>query len=158
MSELNLRIANFIKGFSMFIVIGSLLYMYAYASDRLNFLHTSQDLVRELTKVQIFYFGLGIFAFFNLVMNVGISMYKNTKGIDNHSILFKSKEQKESLLMWFTYLWAGINTLIACLAIYVAILKIKEAATAADYLFIPAAGLIILVSIFIGLLGALTRK
>lgn len=142
----------------MIMVIGSLIYMYAYTSDRLNFSNTSQNWTMELPKTQIFYFGLGIFAIFNLVMNVGINMYKNVKGVDNRSNFFRNKEQKEKLLMWFTYLWAGINGLIVCFVIYIAMLKINVAADTYEYLFIPAAGLIILVSILIGLISALLRK
>ncbi|MCK5104673.1 MAG: hypothetical protein KAQ62_02930 [Cyclobacteriaceae bacterium] len=142
----------------MLTVFGSLLYMYAYASDRLNFLNTSQDWITELPKAHIFYFGLGVFAIFNLILNVGISMYKNTKGIDNRSILFKSKEQKERLLMWFTYLLAGINFLITSIIIYLAFVKINGVTGSSYYVYIPVTGLIILVGIVVGLVSALIRK
>ena len=158
MNETNQRVANFIKMFSMFMVFGSLLYMYAYATDRANFLNTSPNWITELPKAQLFYVGLGVFAIFNLVMNVGISMYKNAKGIDNRSLLFKSKEQKRKLLLWFTYVWAGINFLIASVIIYLALIKINEVADISEYVFIPVIGLLSLVAILIGLIGALIRK
>ena len=158
MNETNQRVANFIKMFSMFMVFGSLLYMYAYATDRVNFLNTSPNWITELPKAQLFYVGLGVFAIFNLVMNVGISMYKNAKGIDNRSILFKSKEQKRELLMWFTYVWAGINFLIASVIIYLALIKINEVADISEYIYFPVIGLLSLVAILTGTIGILIRK
>ena len=142
----------------MFMVFGSLLYMYAYATDRTNFLNTSPNWITELPKAQFFYIGLGVFAIFNLVMNVGISMYKNAKGTVNRSFLFKSKEQKRKLLMWFTYIWAGINFLIASIIIYLALIKINQVADISEYVYIPVIGLLSLVAILIGLIGALIRR
>ena len=144
--------------FSMFMVFGSLLYMYAYANDRLNFMNPSPNWITELPKAQLFYVGLGVFAILNLVMNVGISMYKNAKGIDNRSILFKSKEVKKKLLMWFTLFWAGINFLIASIITYMALIKINDVTNISEYVIIPIIGFLSLIAILIGLIGTVVRK
>lgn len=132
--------------------------MYAYATDRTIFLNASQNWITEMPKALLFYVGLGIFAIFNLVMNVGISMFKNAKGTDKQSILFKSKVQKKNLLMWFTYFLAGINFLIASLIIYMALIKINEVADISEYVYIPAIGLLGLIVILIGLIRAMANK
>lgn len=121
-------------------------------------MNTSQNWLTSLHKVHLFYVGLGAFAIFNLGMNVVISMYKNSKGIDTKSVLFRSKEQKEMVLMWLTYFLAGINILIACLVMYLALVKINEVTDSSAYIFIPIVGLIILVSSIIGLVHAIIKK
>lgn len=158
MNVVNQRVANFIKAFSIFMVFVSLLYMYGYSPESGNGMNTSQNWLTTLSKAHLFYIGLGAFAIFNLVMNVGISMYKNSKGIDTKSVLFRSKEQKEMVLMWLTYFLAGINILITCMMFYVALIKINEVTDTSSYIFIPVVGLIILVSIIIGLIHAIIKK
>lgn len=158
MGEVNMRVANFIKFFSMMMVIGSLLYMYAYSSDRLNFLNESKDWISEVPKSSIFYAGLGLFALFNIPMHIGINMYKNVEGIDERSVFFKSKNHKEKLLVWFTYMLAGVNVFITSIVLYLAMLKINEASFDSDYVYIPFFGMIILIAPFVGLIAALIRK
>ena len=158
MGEVNMRVANFIKFFSMMMVIGSLLYMYAYSSDRLNFLNESQDWISEVPKSSIFYAGLGLFALFNITMHIGINMYKNVEGIDERSVFFKSKLQKEKLLVWFTSILAGVNVFITSIVLYLAMLKINEASIDSHYVYIPFVGMIILITPFVGLIAALIRK
>lgn len=158
MNVVNQRIANFIKALSIFMVFVSLLYMYGYSPENGNGMNTSQNWLASLSKAHLFYIGLGVFAIFNLVMNVGISMYKNSKGIDTKSVLFRSKEQKEMVLMWLTYFLAGINMLIMCMMFYVALIKINEVTDTSAYIFIPFVGLIILVSTIIGLIHAIIKK
>lgn len=158
MNVVNQRIANFIKALSIFMVFVSLLYMYGYSPENGNGMNTSQNWLTSLSKAHLFYIGLGVFAIFNLVMNVGISMYKNSKGIDTKSVLFRSKEQKEMVLMWLTYFLAGINMLIMCMMFYVALIKINEVTDTSALIFIPFVGLIILVSAIIGLIHAIIKK
>jgi hypothetical protein len=158
MDEVNIRVANFIKFFSMMMVIGSLLYMYAYSSDRLNFLNESQDWISDVPKSSIFYAGLGLFALFNITMHIGINMYKNVEGIDERSVFFKSKYQKEKLLIWFTSILAGVNVFITSIVLYLAMLKINEASVDSDFVYIPFVGMIILIAPFVGLIAALIRK
>ena len=158
MDEVNMRVANFIKFFSMMMVIGSLLYMYAYSSDRLNFLNESQDWISDVPKSSIFYAGLGLFALFNITMHIGINMYKNVEGIDERSVFFKSKQQKEKLLIWFTSIIAGVNVFITSIVLYLAMLKINEASVDSDFVYIPLVGMIILIAPFVGLIAALIRK
>ena len=153
-----MRVANFIKFFSMMMVIGSLLYMYAYSSDRLNFLNESQDWISDVPKSSIFYAGLGLFALFNITMHIGINMYKNVEGIDERSVFFKSKQQKEKLLIWFTSIIAGVNVFITSIVLYLAMLKINEASVDSDFVYIPFVGMIILIAPFVGLIAALIRK
>ena len=158
MDEVNIRVANFIKFFSMMMVIGSLLYMYAYSSDRLNFLNESQVWISDVPKSSIFYAGLGLFALFNITMHIGINMYKNVEGIDERSVFFKSKQQKEKLLIWFTSIIAGVNVFITSIVLYLAMLKINEASVDSDFVYIPLVGMIILIAPFVGLIAALIRK
>ena len=153
-----MRVANFIKFFSMMVVIGSFLYMYAYSSDRLYFLNESQDWISEVPKSSIFYAGLGLFALFNITMHIGINMYKNVEGIDERSVFFKSKHQKEKLLIWFTSILAGVNVFITSIVLYLAMLKINEASVDSDFVYIPFFGMIILIAPFVGLIAALIRK
>jgi hypothetical protein len=158
MSEVNQRVANFIKAFSMFMVIGSLLYMYAYSPASSYFMNSSQDWMLKLSREHIFYVGLGVFAIFNLLMNIAISMYKNSKGTEPQSVLFRSKEQKQKVLVWLNWFLAGINILITCIVLFLALIKINEVTDTAKYLFIPVAGLIILVFIIFGLIRAVSIK
>ncbi len=154
----NLRFASFAKNLSMLMVIGSLLYMYAYASDDMDFMNASNNWIAELPKTLIFYFGLGIFAVFNFTFIAGIGMYKKVQGIDEKSILFKSKEHKQRLLMWFCYLWAGINVMITSIILFLALSKIHNVADISNFIYLPAIWLFVLTVVFIGLIFALFKK
>ena len=158
MNELNQRGANFFKFFSMVLVFGSLLYMYAYTTDRSDILNVTGNWLTGIPKAHIFYYGLGTFAIINLAMNYWINIYRNVKGIDEHSFLFKNKLHKERLLMWFTYLLAGTNFLIATIVTYLAFIKINEVSSASGYVYIPLVGLILLTGILISLINALFKK
>jgi len=158
MNEVNQRVANFLKFFSMVMVFGSLLYMYAYSTDSSDHLNTTRDWLTGMPKAHIFYFGLGIFAIINLAMNFWINMYKKVKEIDEKSILFRSKRHKERLLMWFTFLLIGTNFQIASFVTYLAVIKINEDSAASGYAYIPAVGFILFAGILIGLIRALFRN
>ena len=158
MSEINLRIANFFKVFSMFIVVVSLAYMYAYVSDKVDFLRSDSAWHSRISKEFIFYCGLGIFAIYNLIMNLAISMYKSTQGVDKSSLLFRSELQKQKLIVWFTYLLTGGNFFIASLIFYLALVKINLAGNTTDYIFLPLSGALILMSILLTLIYQLIKK
>lgn len=158
MSELDVRVANFFKMFSMFLVMLSLLYMYGYVDDRMEFLNNSQDWISTTPKAYFFYFGLGFFAIFNLLINVGISVYKRAEGFDAKSILFKNKKHKRKLLVWFTYFVAGVNFLISSIIFYLALIRINEVNDRSQYIYVLALGLVVLLGITIGLLVAISRK
>jgi hypothetical protein len=158
MNELNQRGANFFKFFSMVLVFGSLLHMYAYTTDRPDILNVTGNWLIGMPKAHIFYYGLGTFAIINMVMNYWINMYKNVKRFDEKSLLFRSKQHKEILLMWFTYLLAGTNFLIATTVTYLALIKINEVSSTAGYVYIPLVGLILLTGIIISLISAIFRK
>lgn len=158
MSELDLRGANFFKMFSMFLVMLSLLYMYGYVDDRMEFLTKSHDWISKTPKAYFFYFGLGFFALFNLLINLGISMYKRAEGFDENSKLFKNKEQKRKLLVWFTYFLVGVNFLISCIIFNLALIRINEVNDRLQYIYIPTIGLVVLLGITVGLLVAISRK
>jgi predicted ferric reductase len=158
MSEINLRIANFLKVFSMFMVVVSLAYMYAYVTERVDFLESDPAWYQGITKVYIFYVGLGIFTVFNLVMHLALSMYKNTEGVDKHSVLFKNELQKQKLLVWFTYLLTAGNVFIACTIFYLALVKINMVGNATDYFYLPLAGAVVLGAVLFVLTFQLLRK
>ncbi|MHC1599166.1 MAG: hypothetical protein ACXQT0_06310, partial [Candidatus Methanofastidiosia archaeon] len=80
------------------------------------------------------------------------------EGIDERSVFFKSKNHKEKLLVWFTYMLAGVNVFITSIVLYLAMLKINEASVDSDFVYIPLVGLIILIAPFVGLIAALIRK
>ena len=65
MSEVNQRFARFTKTFSMLLVIGSLLYMYAYVPESGIVTQTDRYWILELSKAQLFYIGLTVFGIFN---------------------------------------------------------------------------------------------
>ena len=73
-------------------VLGSLLYFYAYVDVRLDqILPISEDWYSQLSKSVIFYTGLGTFAVLNLAMNAVLGMYKSTKSFDEKSLLLKNQ-------------------------------------------------------------------
>ena len=159
MSELNFRIANFVKLLSMFMVLGALLYFYAYVDVRLeSVIPLSGDWYREFSKSAVFYTGLGIFAVFNLVMNAVLGVYKNTRSYDEHSLLFKSELHKERIWLWILYLMAGVNVLISSSIMYIALLRINQVDSNTDYAFLPAFGFMAVLIAFSGLLVSIIKK
>lgn len=158
MSEVHLRIANLFRLFSMFAVLGSVIYMYAYVSDKVDFLHTSYDWYDRLSKIHIFYGSLGIFAIFNVLMSIAISMYKNVEGVDANFSLFKNETQKKRLLVRFTYFQGGVNYFIASMVLYLALLKINQAQSHYSYIYLPLIGISILTVILLGLVFQMIRK
>lgn len=132
--------------------------MYAYVNERMEFLNSSNDWLSKFPKAYIFYTGLGVFAVFNLLINVGINMFKNAEGYDERSLLFKNQEHKERLLMWFAYLLAGINFLISCVIFYLGLIQINEMNDKMQYIFLPITGLLVLLGVILGLLVAIFRK
>jgi len=158
MSEINLRIANFFKVFSMLIVVVSLAYMYAYVTDKVDFLRSDSVWHDRISKEFIFYSGLGIFAVYNLIMGLAINMYEDTRGVDKSSLLFKSELQKQKLIVWFTYLLTGGNLFIASMIFYLALVKINLAGNTTDYIYFPLTGALILMSILLTLIYQLIKK
>lgn len=158
MSEISQRGANFFKFFSMFIVFGSLLYGYAYSKESPDMLTSSNNWLVGIPRTYIFYYGLTAFAIVNLAISYWINMYKNVKEIDENSFLFKSKEQKNSLLMWFTYFLTGTNVLMTCIILYLALIKINDAAPTSSYIFIAVVGIVLWFGILINLFSSLFKK
>lgn len=139
-------------------VLGSLVYFYAYVEDRLGFMTNSQDWFVAATKSAIFYSGLGIFAVFNLIMGLSINLYMNAQGYDKNSWLFKSELQKEVIRFWLIYLTASINFLITCFILYIAMIKINGMTSNTDFVFLPIAGMVAMLISVIGLLVAFAKK
>lgn len=158
MSEVSLRVANFVKLFSMFLAIFSLVYLYAYSTDKLSSIYAQDLWIRNLSNTHIFYVGLGVFAVFNLIMSIGINMFKGAKGIDSNSLLFRSEERKQKLLVWLTYLQAGINALISSIVFYIALVKINDTVDAESYIYLPISGLAVLLILFVVLILILRQK
>ena len=158
MNEINLRIANFLKLVSMVMVIVSLLYMYAYTSENIRLLSGSVNWLKGLSKSHVFYIGLALFAVFNLLMHGAVNFYKNAEGYDDKSILFQSAIKKESLVMRFTFLLAGINIFFTSIIIYIALISINEVKESTDYLSIPVIGMLVLLGFLIGLIVTLIKK
>ena len=158
MSEVSQRGANFFKFFSMFLFLGSLIYMYAYTADRSGIAGLKDGWIYSISREYVFYAGLGTFAIINLAFNYWINAYKKVKGIDERSYLFRSKLQKERLLLWFTYLPAGLNFLLTTIVGYIALININEASTTSGYIYLPVTGLIVLAVIIVGLASAFFKK
>ena len=158
MNEVNLRIANFLKLISMVMVIVSLLYTYAYTSEDIRLFSSSVDWLKGISKSHIFYIGLALFAVFNLLMHGAVNFYKGAEGYDKSSTLFQSAERKESLVMWFTFLLAGINIFFTSIIIYIALISINEVKDSTDYLSIPVFGMLVLLGFLIGLIVSLIKK
>ena len=158
MSVVRFRVVNFMKMVSMFMVLASLIYFYAYVDNRLGFMTNSHAWYFDVSKSVIFYSGLAVFALFNLVMGIGINLYKNARGYDEKSLLFKSEMQKEAIHFWLITLITSINFLIACSILYLAMIRINGITSNTDYIFLPAVGLVALIVAIIGLLVAFTKK
>ncbi len=157
MDTVNQRVANFVKFFSMLMVFGCLLYMYAYTSGKENS-GADHGWFFELSSKQIFFFGLAIFAIFNLVMNMAISTYKNSQIKDGNSIIFGSEEKKEKLLLWFTYVSASVNVLIATIIAFLALVRLNEQANISGLAMLPTAAMILFIVACFGVFRLLIQK
>ena len=156
--ELKQRVANIFKFLSMTVVIGSLVFMYAYGSDAHSVNIPDQSWFSEVSKTVIFYTGLIIFGIVNIIFNWWIKIYRETDGFDARSLLFKSAYRKSAMLVWFTALMAAVNFFISTVIIYVAFIKIDGISAESRYFFIPVAGLVLLLMVtFSGALLALRK-
>lgn len=142
----------------MFMVLGSLIYFYAYVDNRLGFINEADSWFETSPKTYIFYSGLGIFALFNLLMSVGLSMYKNAQGHDEKSWLFKNAMQMERVSIGMIYLLIGINFMISTVTIYLALIRINGMSNEADYIYWPLFGLLILIITVVNLVLAIAKK
>ena len=158
MGDVNIRVASFLKMVSMLMVIASLIFMYGYAEDRLNFTRTANIWIREVPKSYLFYGALVSFAALNLFLNVGLSIYKNSRGYNKNSYLFRSKEKKEKLVVLINYLIAGANLLITTILIYIALMRINDTRDPLDYIYLPVLGILVLAGIMVAIVAALLRK
>ena len=159
MSELYFRTANFLKMLSMFMVLGSLLYFYAYVDDRLTLISpSSNDWYSELSKSYVFYVGLVIFAVFNLAMNAILSIYRSAEKYDENSLLLKSEIHKERIWLWIIYMIGGVNFLISSVITYLALLRINKISNNMEYAFLPIFGFLVVATTLIGLLIAIFNK
>jgi len=159
MNELNFRVANFMKMVSMFMVLGALLYFYAYVGDRLDFVPSSDEgSIDHVSKSVVFYSGLGIFAVFNLVINAVLSVYKSAEKYHESSVLLKSEIHKERVMLWIVYLIVGVNTSIASAITYLALLRINNVSGDSAYVYVLIFGLVIVAATFIGLLAAVFKR
>ena len=159
MSELSFRVAKFLKMMSMFLVLGSLLYFYAYVDDRLDaIIPASGGWFSEISKSVVFYTGLGIFAVFNLVINAVLSVFKGTNRYDQRSLIFKSEVHKEQIWLWLLYLTAAVNVLISSIITYIALLRMNQAEGTADYAFVPGFGFLVTLVALAGILVSIFKK
>ncbi len=137
------RLANITRFISMIIFVGSLLFFYAYVSDATSRAVENDFYLMQLPKGLIFYSMLALFAVFNILMNMGIRMYRESRGADGNSRLFYSKNQKEAILMWTNLLVAGFNMLLSGLLIYVGFMRIVEMASVGGQIFIPVLAILL---------------
>lgn len=149
--EIKQRVANILKSLSMLAALGALLFMYAYGTDS-NVIRESSDVVlQSIPKSTLFYGGLAVFAILNLLMNLGLKMYREAKGVAENSIFFKSEEKKQRLQLWFTANIASINCLLASVYAYVGFIKIDGESAIEGYLQIPLVGLVFFLISIVGL-------
>lgn len=141
----------------MFMVFGCLLYMYAYTSG-LNGGENTHGWFFELSSKQVFFFGLAVFAIFNLVMNMGISTFKNTQVKDGNSMVFRNEEKREKLLMWFTYVAASVNVLMATIIAFLALVKLNGQANISGLALLPTAAMILFIVACSGVFRMLIQK
>lgn len=156
--EVNHRIANIFKFLSMAIVIGSLVFMYAYGSDTHSVKIPDQSWLSEISKTTIFYAGLIIFGIINIIFNWWIRLYRDADGFDARLLLFKNEYRKSAMLVWFTSLMAAVNFFIAAIITYIAFIKIDGISAESRYFLIPIAGLALLLLVAVsGILLALRK-
>ena len=158
MTEIKQRVANIIRFVSMISVVAALLFMYAYGADDHVIRPDTDDVLTQIPKSTIFYTGLVVFAIFNLLMNWGIKAYRETRGFDANSLLFRSENQKSRVIFWLTLLLAALNFLLGFFISYIGFIKIEGLDAQKGYLHLPIIGLVITIVAFIGLLIAVISK
>jgi ABC-type polysaccharide/polyol phosphate export permease len=158
MEEIRQRAANIVRFLSMAGVVGSLLFMYAYGADEHNIRPVAEDVLSGISKTTLFYYGLGVFAVFNVLMNWGIKVYREATGYDKSSRLFKNETHKARILFWLTLMLSAINLLITSAVTFIAFIKIEGVSAQTDYLPIPIIGLTILFVVLVGLLISVFRN
>ena len=157
MLEVKLRVANIVRFVSMILVMAALLLMYAYGTDDHSIRTTKDAFLPQFSKATIFYTGLGVFAVFNLLMNWGIRSYREAKGYDPKSLLFKSEHQKAGVLFWIILLLAALNFLLGLMITYIGFIKIEGPSAQIDYIALPVMGISILCVVLVGLLVSVFR-
>jgi len=153
-----LRVANIVRFVSMILVIAALLLMYAYGTDDHSIRATTDAFLPKISRATIFYTGLGIFAVFNLLMNWGIRSYRDARGFDPKSLLFKSEHHKVGVLFWFILLLGSLNFLLGLMITYIGFIKIEGPSAQNDYLALPIMGIAILLGVLVGLLISVFRR
>ncbi|MDZ7604153.1 MAG: hypothetical protein U5K79_00875 [Cyclobacteriaceae bacterium] len=156
--ELKQRLASIARFVSMMMFIGGLLFFYSYASDAIGRSITQDFYILQLPKSLIFYSMLILFAAFNIIMNVAVKLYRDTKGEDRSSMLFFSAHQKAVVTFWATLTIAGFNVLLAAFLLYVGFIRIEELAAMTGYIAIPVLGIICFFIPFSGLIVTLLTK
>ena len=158
MNELNLRVSKFLRLLSMFMVMASLIYYYAYVSSERDIPVAREGWIAELPKDLVFYAGLAIFALINIAINVVLSMYQSTQRYDESSKLFRNEERKEQIRAWILFLLAGINCMLACFVLYMAFLSMTTVESDVGYIYFPIVGLIAVIIPFVGLIRAIFKR
>jgi hypothetical protein len=157
MEEAKQRAANIFRFLSMMVVIGALLFMYAYGTDEHSIRPQEYGLIEGFSKTALFYYGLVIFGVLNILANWGIKVYRDVIGYDMNSRFFKNEMHKARILFWLTLTLTAINLLIASVVAYIAFIRIDGASAQTDYLHLPIIGLALLVIVLIGLLISVFR-
>ena len=158
MNELNLRVSKFLRLLSMFMLMASLIYYYAYVSSESDIPVDREGWIAELPKEMVFYAGLAIFALINIAINVVLSMYQSAQHFDENSKLFKNEERKEQIRAWLLYLLAGINCMLACFVLYLAFLSMTTVESNVGYIYFPIIGLIATIIPSVGLMRAIFKR
>jgi fatty acid desaturase len=158
MREIRQRVANIIRFVSMIGVVASLVFMYAYGMDGHTVEVKKESWLDTVDRSTLFYYGLGIFAIFNFIMNWGIRVYRDAQGNMDGSIFFKSESHKAGIVFWLTLLLATINFFIALIITYIGFMRIQGEEVGSTYFALPLLGLILLLTAVIGLVYAIFRK
>jgi len=156
--EIKQRLANIARFGSMMLFVGGLLFFYGYASDAIGRSITQDYYILQLPKSLIFYSMLGLFAAFNIIINIALRMYKETRGEDRSTVLFYSTHQKNVVIFWATLTIAGFNALLAAFLFYVGFVRIEEMAAMTGYIAILFLGISCFLVPFSGLIVTLLTK
>jgi hypothetical protein len=128
----------------MVAVLASLLFMYAYGTDDRLDRSFSEENIQGLSKEIIFYAGLTAFGVFNFLMIWGIKVYREARGYDTNSMLFRSENQKAHNLFWLTLFLSSVNILLSLSIAYLGFIKIDGASALNGYLHLPVIGVVLL--------------
>ena len=158
MSETSFRVANFLKLFSMLMVLAGLIYFYGYSEGQTSFLNSGDHWIVTMPKAYIFYSGLLIFALVNVLLNVAISIHKGAAGVNSNSLFHKSEKQKDKVNIGLTYLLTAANVMISMSALYIAFLRINGQKGNFDHVQFPIFGMVVLVAAVGNLVMALRSK